>query len=306
MKIIEQSHEIISLPENLLGIIEQCARTCYKSEGNIGCTALTKNNQEICPDVEWDIYGNFCKNIVCETHSSHKIVKRLIARDHHAMIEFGDIIVRFVTNRGVTHELVRHRMASYAQESTRYVRYDGEVEFILPVWAHKQIMDLGNAWGAVGVSPDIAFVKACDYAEMFYQRLLKSGWSPEKAREVLPHSLKTEIVVKANIREWRHIFQLRCSKKAHPQIRALMLPLLAELKTKVPVVFNNIYPPKCQAVLRHGRGHMATTRCYLTGTHDIHETKYHNEGGEQVARWVGDVGRTGHFDDPPKDPDDRE
>ncbi len=71
--------------------------------------------------------------------------------------------------------------------------------------------------------------------------MLKEGWRPEQAREVLPNSLKTEIVVKANFREWRHIFKLRCSNKAHPQMRALMLPLLSELKTKIPVLFEDIH-----------------------------------------------------------------
>jgi len=166
----------------------------------------------------------------CEYHSSQKFTKMLLDRGHHAMIEFGDIIVRFITNRGVTHELVRHRLCSFAQESTRYVRYDGNMEFIKPAWWEDSTPAQQNAW-----------LISMGESEIKYQALLKSGWRPEQCREVLPNSLKTEIVMKANIREWRHIFQLRCSKKAHPQIRALMLPLLAELKEKVPVVFDDMY-----------------------------------------------------------------
>jgi thymidylate synthase (FAD) len=164
------------------------------------------------------------------------------------MIEFGDIIVRFVTNRGVTHELVRHRLCSFAQESTRYVRYDGGMEFIRPVWCSKSVLgewnyiiDIENNHDADIISfAEGLMLKSRLHSELTYQKLLQEGWRPEQAREELPNSLKTEIVTKGNIREWRHIFQLRCSKKAHPQIRGLMLPLLSELKEKIPVVFDDI------------------------------------------------------------------
>jgi len=199
MKILQQSHEILSLPENLLEMLEKAGRTCYKSEDKI-----TKE-------------------------SAPKFVKVLRDRGHHAMIEFGDIIVKFITNRGVTHELVRHRLCSFAQESTRYVKYDGNMEFILPVWLEGPNSSDYTTWTG-----------AMHMAEANYKYLLSDGWRPEQAREVLPNSLKTEIVVKANIREWRHIFTLRCSKAAHPQIRGLMLPLLKELKNKLPVVFDDV------------------------------------------------------------------
>jgi thymidylate synthase (FAD) len=231
MRIIEQSHEIISLPDNLLGMIEQCGRVCYKSEDKIGCTIKEEQIDPACPTEK--TYGwagkDLCKQIECKYHSSHKFTKRLIDRGHHAMIEFGDIIVRFVTNRSVTHELVRHRLCNFAQESSRYVRYDGQMEFIKPVWWEESTVRQKHHWK-----------EAIEVAELKYIELLADGWRPEQAREVLPNSLKTEIVTKTNIREWRHIFALRCTKKAHPQIRALMLPLLAELKEKIPVVFDDI------------------------------------------------------------------
>lgn len=200
MKIIKQSHEILSLPDNILQMIERAGRTCYKSEDKIN------------------------------HHSSHKFVKMLIDKGHHAMIEFGDITVKFITNRGVTHELVRHRHCSFAQESTRYVKYDGEMEFIKPVWC-----DNSNYAGA-----DLMWWNSMEHAEFQYKWLLKNGWKPQQAREVLPNSLKTEIVVKANVREWRHILTLRTGKAAHPQMVALMKPLLDELKEKTPVVFDDI------------------------------------------------------------------
>ncbi len=199
MKIIEQGYDILNLPVDLLEAIETAGRTCYKSE------------DKITPD------------------SAERFVGALIKRGHHAVIEFGDITVRFTTNRGVTHELVRHRLFSFAQESTRYVRYDGKMEFIRPVW-----------WEESTPEQRDMFENSMVEAEQRYCQLMAAGWRAEQAREVLPNALKTEIVVKGNIREWRHMFALRCSKKAHPQIRKLVLPLLEELKTKLPVVFDDL------------------------------------------------------------------
>jgi thymidylate synthase (FAD) len=244
MKIIDQSYEIINLPENPLELIEAAGRTCYKSEDKIGCTLDECKVPLERRKFKWSVKpdkGMGRKQVCtgCPHHSSHKFAKMLIDRGHHAMIEFGDITVRFITNRGVTHELVRHRLFSFAQESTRYVRYDGQMEFIRPVW-----MSMGSIAQKAPQSPEWVFLNMCEDAEFAYNDLIKKGWRPEQAREVLPNSLKTEIVVKGNIREWRHCFQLRTSRKAHPQIRALMLPLLAELKTKIPVIFDGIPIPK--------------------------------------------------------------
>lgn len=200
MKLVEQSHEILRLPENLK-MIEKVGRTCYQSQDRI------KEGSDI------------------------RLVQIFIDKQHDAMLEFEDIIVKFITNRGVTHELVRHRLCSFAQESTRYVKYDGEMEFIQPVW-----------WGESTQTQRDIFLICCEGSELEYIELLESGWQPQQAREILPNALKTEINVKANIREWRHIFRLRCSKKAHPQIRELMMGLLRDLRHRVPIVFDNFLP----------------------------------------------------------------
>lgn len=199
MKLIEQYHTILGNSENALQQIERAARTCYQSGDRVG------------------------------PGSAEKITKSLRDRGHHAMLEFAELTVRFVTNRGVTHELVRHRLCSFAQESTRYVRYDGDMEFIKPVWWDDSTED----------TQDI-FLAQCILTESCYKKLLKEGWQPQQAREILPNALKTEIVVKANLREWRHILSLRCAKVAHPQIRALMLELLEDIKSIVPIVFDDI------------------------------------------------------------------
>lgn len=199
MKVIKQSYEILNSPEDALRMIELAGRTCYKSEDKI-------------------IDG-----------SAEKFVKMLVDRKHTAMVEFGDLIVKFITNRGVTHELVRHRLCSFAQESTRYVNYGGkEMEFIEPVW--DETSDACHLWH-----------DAMKWSEISYTDLVNNfGWRPEQAREILPNSLKTEIVVKANFTEWRHILKLRTANAAHPQMRELMRPLLKELQDRIPVVFGDI------------------------------------------------------------------
>jgi len=213
MKVIEQTHELISLPDNLLETLEKAGRTCYKSEARI--------TQDSAP----------------------KFVDMLVRKKHHAMIEFGDIIVRLTTNRGVTHEMVRHRLCSFAQESTRYVKYDGKMAFIRPVWSDKGLLGQWDQDGAIPerlAQGDQIWLKSMLRAEAEYTQLIQEGWKAQAAREILPNSLKTEIVVKANIREWRHIFALRCAKSSHPQMVALMQPLLADLKSKLPVVFDDL------------------------------------------------------------------
>jgi thymidylate synthase (FAD) len=199
MKLVDQSHEIIKLSDNVLKNIEISGRTCYKSEKKI------------------------------TDKSSAKFVSKLIKNGHDAMLEFGDITVKFITNRGVTHELVRHRLFSFAQESTRYVRYREDIEFIIPVW-----------WSLCNFGQKKAWKISMREVELNYFSLLTQGWKPEEARDVLPNALKTEIIVKGNIREWRHMLKLRTSLKAHPQMMSLMYGLLTNLKKQVPVLFDDI------------------------------------------------------------------
>ena len=223
MKIIDQSHEILHMDDT--GRIEQAGRTCYKSEDKMGCAQPVGE----C-DYTFDAAASVCRN--CGSNSAPRFVKMLIKRGHEAMLEHGSATVKFVTNRGVTHELVRHRLCAFGQESTRYVKYDGEMEFIRPVWLIDDLCIGAGAW-------KIAMLEA----ETSYKFLLDQGWRPEQAREVLPNSLKTEIVVTANYREWRHIFKLRAigtTGKPHPQMQALMLPVLEEFKEKLPALFGDL------------------------------------------------------------------
>ena len=199
MRVVNQSHEVLTIIDGIemLKSIEVAGRTCYKSESKIA------------------------------EDSAVGFVEMILRRGHESVIEHVSISVRFITDRGVTHELVRHRLAAYSQESTRYCDYkDGEIEFVKPVdvtGAH-----LGK-WES-----------AMHHAEYYYKLLREEGMRPELARSVLPNSLKTEIVMTANAREWRHVLNLRTSRAAHPQMRALMNPLLTELRERVPVLFDSV------------------------------------------------------------------
>lgn len=218
MKVIAPSFEILFLPESdeVLGALERYGRTCYKSE------------EKITPD------------------SAADFVRRIIKSGHHSVIEHVSMTVRFVCDRGVTHELVRHRLAAYSQESTRYANYSqdkfgGEITVICPLF-----------W--LPDSPQYqAWFRAMEQAEAAYLALLAAGARPQEARSVLPHSLKTEIVMTANLREWRHVLGLRSGRAAHPQIREIMLPLIAEAHRRLPVVFEDLlqtYLPDIEALQR--------------------------------------------------------
>lgn len=186
--------------------IERIARVCYKSEDKISL----------------------------DGESAKKLVSSLIQNGHEAMLEHGYLTVKFICDRAISHELVRHRMASFAQESQRYCnysqdRFDKNVTFIKPWWMDPED-DVGySAWES-----------SCLQAEKAYFKLLDYGYSPQQARMVLPNCTKTEIVVSANYREWRHILKLRCAKDAHPDMRHMMTELLEELKLTFPVIFDDI------------------------------------------------------------------
>jgi len=223
MKIIKPSWEIIDEPnwDDTMIQLERAMRTCYKSEDKI------------------------------TTGSAEKLIHNIIDRGHESTLEHVSFGVRFVCDRGVSHELVRHRHCSFSQESTRYVKYDGEMEFILPCWMNEKF--LNGVWdfetyrhynvdgGLSGLTDqELRWVYSCLVSEESYKRLIDGGWSPQQARSVLPNSLKTEIVMTTNLRDWRHIFHLRCDKSAHPQLRELMIPLYDYLSIQCPVIFDTV------------------------------------------------------------------
>jgi len=181
-----------------------------------------------------------------EPKDSLAFVKMIVSRGHESVLEHASISVRFVIDRGVSHELVRHRLAAYSQESTRYCNYAGGVTFIIPPWCGQihptdnelDRMSILTCWKQYlrGTVAD-KWLLAMARAEDSYLDLLGSGWSPQQARSVLPNSLKTEIVMTANLREWRHVFKMRCATAAHPQMIEVMQPLKTELAEILPEVF---------------------------------------------------------------------
>jgi thymidylate synthase (FAD) len=200
MKVIEQSWNWMQVPSMPLENIETAGRTCYKSEDKIS------------------------------EGSAEKFIQNILERGHESVIEHVSASVKFITNRGVTHELVRHRLCSFSQESTRYVNYQNKpMEFIKPIW-----------WDKWSVIEKDLWLTSMENAENSYLALLIAGSIPQQAREVLPNSLKTEIITTANLREWRHIFKLRCSPGAHPQMRALMISCLMGFKKEIPILFDDI------------------------------------------------------------------
>lgn len=233
MKIVNPSYTILRpcaldavARKDALHAIADAARTCYKSTGTDDAT----------------------------------LVAQLVRSGHEAMLEHYSISVRFVVDRGVSHEIVRHRMASYAQESTRYCNYskgkfDGQISVICP-----EELKRPKEFDSAQIGRNFVWTAACEEAETRYLQLVDQyGVPPELARSVLPHALATEIVMSANLREWRHFLALRAvgtTGKPHPQIRQVALPLLHELADWLPEVFADLdkrtrddVPPECVHVV---------------------------------------------------------
>lgn len=165
------------------------------------------------------------------TNSAPDFIKKIIKIGHESVLEHVIISVVIICDRGVSHELVRHRIASYTQESTRYCDYwkKGELVFIKPCFLKE------------GTKEYKIWEKAMKAAEEFYFELRKNGLKPEEACSILPDSLKTEIFVTANLREWRHIFALRCAPASHPQMREIMVPLLHAFQNEFSPIFDDFY-----------------------------------------------------------------
>jgi thymidylate synthase (FAD) len=188
----------------ILKRIERAGRTCYKSEAKI------------------------------TADSCREFVRKIVASGHESVLEHENITVRIVCDRGVSHEIVRHRLASYSQESTRYCNYGkkgSEITFIAPIFWKESVAtsERYRVWRV-----------AMANAEEAYLHLLAFGASPQEARSVLPNSLKTEIVMTCNLREWRHFFRLRAAAGAHPQMREIAVPMLRAFQELIPVVFDDL------------------------------------------------------------------
>lgn len=188
--------------EEILKRIEKAARTCYKSEHKIS------------------------------VNSAPRFVERLIKRGHESPLEHEKITLKIICDRGISHEIVRHRIGSYSQESTRYCNYRTRgMVFIEPFFFIKD-EEKYKIWETV--------MKFCEEA---YNKLIELGAPPQEARTVLPHSLKTEIVVTYNLRQWRHFLRIRTPSDAHPQMRQIAIAILKTFHERIPVIFDDIPMP---------------------------------------------------------------
>ena len=205
MKIIEPTVELVQdlNAAEIMKHIERAGRVCYKSESNISDT------------------------------SAEKFISNIIKSGHESVIEHVSITFKIICDRGISHEIVRHRLASYSQESSRYCDYSGdkfggELTFIKPCfWAE----DDENF---------LLWKQTMEILEKNYLQMRRNGARPEQARAILPNSLKTELFMTANLREWRHFLKLRTSKRAHPQMRQIALKIFEILNEKLPVIFSDI------------------------------------------------------------------
>ena len=250
MKLIQPKVEILDKIDSqaILERIEQVARTCYKSEPKY-IRVSADGTRWIWEDSE--DFKAFGEDGVIEyptrvSNTADKFVKRLIESKHEAMLEFVDITAKFVCDRITSQSIVRHRLASYAQESTRYCNYSkdkfgNELTFIIPSWITESEDILNKDCISMEKYDTGYFIRALKEAEESYFTLLNQGWKPQQARMVLPMSIKTEINMKCNLREWRHFFKLRCSTAAHPDIRKLALDLLNQMHEQIPVIFDDLY-----------------------------------------------------------------
>lgn len=217
MLLMKPSIKCETITENPITLIQDAGRTCYQSE----------------------------------TGNAKDFIKKIMDRGHLSVIEHASATYRVICDRGVTHEIVRHRLASYSQESTRYCKYGNGCKFIIPPWID---LDPGECYwepddGVLtysdGISIDIntpndVWLDALQMSQNSYSTLLAGGWSAQQARSVLPNSLKTEIVMTMNMREWLLFFTLRTDPKAHPQMREIAFLILKDIKKKVPVIFEGV------------------------------------------------------------------
>lgn len=209
MRIIKPGYEVKTVisPYSMYELmdIEDSARTCYRSEDKI----------------------------LDQAESAKKMVKNLVDHGHDAMLEFSYLKVLFTCDRAIANEIVRHRHLSFAQESTRYCNYSkdkfgNEISVIQPVFLKPGSVEYG------------LWISSCYQAENNYMEMLEKGMTPEEARIVLPLCLATKLCAAGNYRAWRHVFMLRTAKAAHPQMRELMIPLLKDLKERIPIIFDDI------------------------------------------------------------------
>jgi len=220
MLLVKPSFKIEYIPENLYTDLELFGRNCYKSEDRITLESATK----------------FMDMIVNDKH-------------HYSILRHKQATVRFICSRGTSHQLVRHGLAHFLQESQRYCNYskknNGEIVYVIPFYLHDAIPEgVYHNESEININPPSngarVWLSQVLQAEESYHTLVKQGWKPERARGILPNDAKTEVILTANLEEWRHIFKQRADSHADESMQWLMYPLLAEFKKEMPIIFDDI------------------------------------------------------------------
>ena len=205
VKVYKESVEIMTPLDGdmIMKHLELCIRNCYKSEDKI------------------------------EPGSAERMIRKIIELKHEAMLEHFSISVRIITDVGVYKDLTRHRIASFAIESTRYCNYSkGKFGSELGVMVPPELQE--------GTEEYNIWFNAMEEIEKAYNALAAKGYKADVCRMLLPHSTKSSVILTANIREWRHIFKLRTAKAAHPTVQSVMKRVLVQFKKHIPIFFEDI------------------------------------------------------------------
>ena len=213
IRVVKTSAELLAITPASDKLIEMAGRVCYKSEDKI-----TKD-------------------------SSEKFIKMILKRGHESVIEHSSATIKVVCDRGISHEIVRHRIASYSQESTRYCNYgDDGITVIAPdgIGVKEGEYDDDSIYNFAVDTPERIWLEAALFANTSYLEMLDAGCKPEIARSVLPTCLKTEIVITYNFRQWRHFFRQRTSNKAHPDAQKVAVACYKILKNEAPAIFGEL------------------------------------------------------------------
>lgn len=213
--------------EELLRMIEWCGRVSHRSEENVTPTSWEK----------------FIRSVV-------------LGHGDWSIVEHAHVTVDAVVDRGVTHEWVRHRIGAYTQESTRFVNYAKKntqtqeyinpAKFICPpsIFAHKK-EELPSHVGFA--NPYDVWIEGREYDEKEYLFYIANGIKPQEARTCFPNALASRLVATYNLRMWRHFFLMRTTREAHPQMREVTIPLLAQFKANIPILYEDIEPEAKQS-----------------------------------------------------------
>lgn len=230
MQIVQPYATLMDVPDLQSGIkllrkIEWCGRISHRSE-----ESQSENS--------WD---RFIRAVV-------------LGHGDWSIVEHASASVDFLVDRGITHEIVRHRLFSFTQESTRFVNYEKKMPpgFIAPDLSDESRRAPNGE--QCEFSPMEAWLHAINTVESIYRTLIESGCAPQIARSVFPNALASRIIVTGNLRNWRHFFIMRTTKEAHPQMREVTIPLLAQFQLRIPILFDDIEPMAKQSeAIRSGR-----------------------------------------------------